>query len=139
MYYGMWKKGSCTRGTHAASTGAGDDRAGDKAEGKDEGPGEDGLHDPSVAGRVNSDEGYPPAKNEGGQERRRSQHGRGCGGGMTRCHRGYCRRQVPRRRNGEGSAFVVDRSRGVGWFLLEDCRCGWSSGGHFLVWVCFLL
>jgi len=48
--------------------GAGDDGVGDKAEGddKEEGPGEDGLHDPSVAGRVNGDGGDPPAEDEKG-------------------------------------------------------------------------
>ena len=49
--------------------GAGDDRVGDKAEGdeKEEGPGEDRLHDPSVAGRVNGDRGDPPAEDEKGK------------------------------------------------------------------------
>ncbi len=49
--------------------GAGDDRVGDKAEGddKEEGPGEDGLHDPSVTGRLNDDGGDPPAEDEEGK------------------------------------------------------------------------
>jgi len=49
--------------------GGGDDRVGDKAEGddKDEGPAEDRLHDPSVAGRVNGDGGDPPAEDEKGK------------------------------------------------------------------------
>jgi hypothetical protein len=49
--------------------GAGDDRVGDKAEGddKDEGPREDGLYDPSVAGRVKGDGGDPPGEDEEGK------------------------------------------------------------------------
>ncbi len=51
---------------------------------------------------------------------------------MTRSHR----RTVDDERlgvaMGRGLLFVVNR-------LLEDGLCGWCSGGHFLVWVRFLL
>ncbi len=68
MYFGMRKRLLYDGDPHGLDE-AGDDGVGDKAEGddKDEGPAEDGLHDPSVAGRVNGDEGDPPAEDEKGK------------------------------------------------------------------------
>ena len=51
--------------------GTGDDRVGDEPKGDDgdEGPGEDRLHDPSVAGRVQDGGRHPPSEDECGESK----------------------------------------------------------------------
>jgi len=56
-------------GVPNGADGPRDNRVGDKAEcdDKDESPGEDGLHDPTVAGGMYGDGRDPPAEDEEGE------------------------------------------------------------------------
>jgi hypothetical protein len=69
--YVFWdaEEGFLYEGDPHCLDGTGDDRVGDKAErdDKEKCPGKDGLHDPSVAGRLKGDGGDPPAKDEEGK------------------------------------------------------------------------